>query len=197
MNNIEYLIKTKRWSQIVESYSPNFLSKHLSFKEGLLLSRKLLENESWDVDLQKFAVVLIEEIKKFYSQEWKSNWKHEAYRGYAYDVLGYEYEKVFEAYQKAADSASSPTPEVLMRLAMSWNCPGIYPKMTKEKATEILEDVAKKVPYMQAASCLVRLYREANQMEKAEYWKKVFKESEKKNLYDRRPYLDFFEEYGW
>ena len=69
--------------------------------------------------------------------------------------------------------------------------------MTKEKAIEILENVAKKVPYTQATSCLVGLYERTNQKKKAEYWNKIFKESEKKELHDRYPYLDFFKEYGW
>jgi len=138
MNSLENLIKTKNWQLVAEKHSQKFLSKHLSFKKGLLLSRKLLENENWDADLQEFAIALIEEIKKSHPYEWESNWKHEAYLGYAYDALGYEYEKVFDAYQKAAQSANPPPPEVLMRLAMSWSCPGIYPKMTKEKAIKIL-----------------------------------------------------------
>jgi len=197
MNSVEDLIKTKNWNLVIEKYSPQFLSKYLSFKEGLLLSRKILENENWDADLQEFAIALIEKIKKFHPYEWKSNWKHEAFLGYAYGILGYEHEKEFNAYQQAAQSVNPSPPEVLMRLAMSWSRPGIYPKMTKEKAIEILEDVAKKVPYTQATSCLVRLYERANQKEKAEYWNKIFKESEKKELYDRYPYLDFFKEYGW
>ena len=128
MDGVENLIKTKNWNLIVERYSPRFLSKYLSFKEGLLLSRKILENENWDADLQEFAVSLIEEIKKFHPYEWKSNWKHEAFLGYAYGILGYEHEKEFNAYQQAAQSANLPPPEILMRLAMSWSCPPQFPE---------------------------------------------------------------------
>ncbi|MGA8164678.1 MAG: hypothetical protein WB791_06595 [Waddliaceae bacterium] len=198
MDDLEELIKVKNWQRLVRKYSPQYLSKSLPFRESLVLSRKILENEAWDGNLQNFAVKLIEETKRSHPIEWESNWKHEAYLGYAYGILVYEPEKEFDAYQKAAKSANPPPPEVMMELTANWSYPGIYQKkMTKEKAIEILENVAGEIPYIEAVTRLAGLYEETQQEKKAVYWKKVLKESQKKKLYDRRPYLDFFNEYGW
>ncbi|NGX58060.1 MAG: hypothetical protein K940chlam3_00961 [Chlamydiae bacterium] len=196
MNRIDDLISQKKLEEIVQEYSLEELVKLLSFRKGLFLSKLLLENQKWNSNLQEFAISLIEKIKQSHPKEWDEDWRHEAYFGYAYGALGWDIEKEFDAFYMAAQKSITPTPEILMHMAILWSYPGIdRKKMDRERAIDILERVARDIPYMEAVGCLVRLYEETKQKDKAGYWKKILLESEKQELYDRHPYLDFFEEY--
>ena len=196
MKDIEILISKKNLEDLVSNYTVEDLVKSLSFKKALILSKKLLENDEWDPNLQEYAIHLIEKIRKSHPEEWNNDWRHEAYLGYAYGALGCDIEKEFNAYSIAAKRAISPPMEISMHMALLWSYPGIYKtKMDEEKAIKILEQVANKIPYMEAVGGLVRLYEETKQSDKAAYWKEILKESEKKDLCDQYSYLDFFKDY--
>jgi len=196
MENLEHLIKEKKLEQLIKIYTPEALVQSLSFTKALILSKSLLENENWDSDLQKFGIDLIEKLKQLNSLEWNKNWKHEAYLAYAYEVLGWDIEKEFDSYSLAIQKSTNPPLELAMHMALLWSYPGIYKiKMDEETAISILEKVAQKIPYMEAVGGLIRLYDATNQSAKATYWKNILTESEKKDLYDKRTYLDFFKDY--
>jgi len=202
MNNLEILIKNKDWKTLSKTYSPMFLAENLRFKKCLLLSRKLLENEQWDDELQTFAIELIKLIKKVNAKEWDADWRHDAYLGYAYDLRGWDYEEKFDTYKRAANQAINqsfvPDPEVLMRLAMIWSYPGVYnSKINEKQAIELLENSMKKTPYIEGVSSLLLLYDETGNMKKKAHWEKILKESEKKNLHAPYAFLNFFKDYGW
>lgn len=186
----------QRFNFLTNIYKPEDLAKALPFKKAMVLSKMLLENEKWDSDLQEYAIELIENIKQLYSREWNRDWKHEAYLGYAYGALGWDIEKEFEAYSTAVQKSATPPIEILMHMALLWSYPGIYKaKMDEERAIRIFEKVVQTIPYIEAVGALIRLYEETKQIDKAMYWKEVLKESEQKDLYDKRAYLDFFNEY--
>ncbi|MGA8164986.1 MAG: hypothetical protein WB791_08200 [Waddliaceae bacterium] len=198
MNNLEFFIKNKDWDNILKKYSQKRLAKDLSFIEGLILSRRLLEDENWDDNLQTFAIELIKSIKEVYQKEWDTDWRYDAYLGYAYDLRGWDYEEKFDAYKKAANKSVTPDPEVLMRLAMIWSYPGVYKsKIDEKQAIELLENAMKKKPYVEGVSCLIDLYNEIGKMQEKHYWEKVLEESKKKKLRAPYAFLNFFEEYGW
>lgn len=195
MNDLEFLLNNKDWDNLPETYSPKYLAKSLSFIEGLMLSRILLENDKWDDKLQTFAIELIKSIKEVYQTEWNTDWRYDAYLGYAYDLRGWDYEEKFDAYKRAVDKSATPDPEVLMRLAMIWSYPGVYKsKINEKQAIELLENAMGKKPYVEGVSCLINLYNEVGKMKEKHYWEKVLEESKKKNLHAPYDFLNFFEE---
>lgn len=196
---MELFIKQKDWENLATKYSPEFVAENLTFIEALLLSRKLLENEQWDDNLQTYAIELIKSIKKVYPKEWSSDWVYSAYLGYAYDLRGWDYEDKFDAYSDAAtNAASSPDPEVLMRMAMIWSYPGVYKaKINESQAIELLENSMKKNPYIEGVSCLIRLYEEIGDTRKKKYWENILIDSKAENLHAPYAFLNFFKRYGW
>ena len=198
MNEIEPLIKNKNWTKLSKEYTPEFLAKSLNFIDAIFLSRKILEDEEWDDNLQTYAIELIKSIKNIYSKDWDKDWRHDAYLGYAYDLRGWDYEDKFNTYQRAANKSTIPDPEVMMRLAMIWSYPGIYgSKINEEQAIDILENALNNVPYIEGVSCLIDLYEEVDDTEKKNYWEKILKKSKENNLHAPYAFLDFFDEYGW
>lgn len=196
MNDLEDLINKKNIEYLFNNYSVEDLVRVLPFKKAMVLSKMLLENETWDSALQEYAVNLIEKLKQRYPTEWNKDWRHEAYLGYAYSALGFDIDKEFNAYSIASKKSINPPIEILMHMALLWSYPGIYKtKMDEERAIKILEQVANKTPYMEAVSGLIRLFEETGQVDKAEYWKKILNESEKNNICDQHLYLDFFNDY--
>ena len=197
MNELKISIENKDWQIITELYSPESLAKNLSFVEGVILSKKLLENEEWDDNIQTFAINLIKAIRKRHQVDWDSDWRHDAYLGYAYDLRGWDYEEQFDAYKRAANKCIIPNSEVLMRMAMNWSCPGVYKSKIDEKgAIKLLETAMQKTPYIEGVSCLADLYDEVGDIKKKEHWEKVLKQSKKNNLYAPYAFMEFFKEYG-
>lgn len=198
MSELNLLIKRKDWEVIAKNFSPKSLSEQLSFGDALILSRKMLENEKWDGHLQSFAINLINAIKRRHSEEWETDWRYDAYLGYAYDLRGWDYEEQFEAYRRAAEKTDFTHPELLMRLALNWSAPGIFQnKIDKKDAIQLLEKALGEIPYVEGVSCLIELYTEIGLHEKKEYWEKVLEESEKKKLYAPYAFLDVFKKLGW
>lgn len=177
-------------------YSVEELLKSLSFEKAMLLSKVLLENEEFDYDIQEFAIQLIEKIRHTFPNEWNKDWRHEAYLGYSYSMLGSEIEKEFDAYAAAAEKSKSPPLEIKMHMALLWSYPGIYKrKMDESIAIKILEEVAHEIPYRGAVGGLIGLYGETKQYDKIPYGEKILQDSEEKDLFDKHTYLDFFNEY--
>jgi hypothetical protein len=195
-DDIEFFIKNKEWESLIAVYTPSNLVKKFSFKKAMFLSKLILENERWDSDMQSFAIDMIEVIKKTHPHVWVSNWKYEAYLGYAYAARGWDCDKEFDAFKRSTKLVQTPPPEILMRLALNWGCPGVYgEKITKNEAVEILENVIEKKPYVEAVSCLIKLYEETNQNEKAKRYQNILIKSKEQEIYDNFDYLDFFQDF--
>ncbi|NGX57981.1 MAG: hypothetical protein K940chlam3_00882 [Chlamydiae bacterium] len=198
MKNLNSVIANKDWETLLKSYTPSDLASNLTFIEALVLSRKILENEAWNDELQTYAIDLINAIRSKYPIDWNHDWRHDAYLGYAYDLRGWDHEEQYHAYNRAAEKCVSPNPEILMRIAMNWSCPGIYMKKNNEqKAITMLKKALSKTPYVEGVSCLIDLYNEVGDEEKKQHWEKILKESEKSQLYAPYEFLNIFEKYGW
>ena len=198
MNQLSQLIEQKEWMRISKQYTPKDLAENLSFVNGLILSRLLLENESFDDTIQIFAIELIKAIKELYKNEWESDWRYEAYLGYAYEFPGWYYEEQYDAYKRAFVKSGESDPEVLMRVAINWNCPGVYKqKLDEKQAIELLEKALIKKPYIEGISCLVNLYNDVGDMPQKKHWQAILEESEKKQLHAPYAFLDVFDTYGW
>lgn len=195
MLTLEELIKCEDWKTLSEKFSTKRLVEKLKFANALLLSKRILENEEWNDNLQTFAISLIETIKETFPVEWESDWRHEAYLGYAYDLRGWEYEKQFDAYKNALEKSDKPDPEVLMRLSINWSCPGIYKlKIDENQAIQYLEEALKVTPYVEGVSCLIDLYSSLGEKEKINYWKNILENSSRKKLHAPYAFLAFFDD---
>lgn len=128
----------------------------LGFEETLVIARQMLNNEEWDEDLQGYAVNLLEELQHKYSEKWNSNWKYDAFLGYAYDII-LKYDERYEAYKRAFDKVHPPPPQLLVALAGCCWAPG-HPPMTEEEAILLVKQVIANEMYIEAVELLRGLY---------------------------------------
>lgn len=196
MNTLKNLIKHSGWKKIKQEFSAQAVANGLSFMDGLRLSKQMLEDPSWDDEVQTFAIELIEAVSERYFEEWSTNWKYDAYLGYSYDLRGWDYEKQFAAYQSAAQKSLHPDPEVLMRMAINWSYPGVYKALIDEsQAICLLEKAMSEQPYIEGVSRLVNLCAEIGDAEKEAFWKRKLEECEQQERYAPYHFLDFFSDF--
>ena len=102
--------------------APNEIVKSLSFKDSLYTAYRLLYNDSWDEDIQAFAIKLFNEIRIHYSEAWNESWEYEALLGLAYDIT-YRQDERYIAYKKAFEMVNHPPARLLIELARCCICP--------------------------------------------------------------------------
>ena len=170
MNSFNYL----ELIQQSEKFTPLELAKNLGFKESLRCAQKMLVNEEWDESLQEYATKLLEEVQKIYSADWSSNWKYDAFLGYAYDIV-LKYDERYASYKKAFDKATPAPPELLVALASCCWAPG-KPNITEEDAILLVKQAITPVKYIEAIELLKGLYKSIGNTEEERYWEKVLED---------------------
>lgn len=150
----------------------------IGFDNALDLARQIFNNEKWDETLQEYALHLLETIRNIFPEKWNSNWKYDAFLGYAYDIL-LEYEKRYTAFKRAFDKVSPTPPQLLVAMAGCCWAPGAAP-ITEEKAIELVKQAIAKIQYVEAVELLKGLYKSIGNTTECQYWDKIL-ESLKEN----------------
>lgn len=153
------------------SSTPKELAYKLAFNEGVLLAKKLLNNDEWDDELQEYSANLLEEIRKKYPEEWNLNWKYDAFLGYVYHII-LKYDERFLAYKRAFEKVSSPPPQLLIAMARCCRAPGI-PPITEEESIKLVKQALSEKNYYEGVSLLKGLYKSTGNKKEEEYWEQV------------------------
>jgi hypothetical protein len=85
MNKEKDIIKSfaeHKYEKLI-SYSADEVSSQLSFKDGLRLAYRLLYNDKWDEEPQRYAVELLYSLRKRYTEQWNASWEYDALLGLA------------------------------------------------------------------------------------------------------------------
>lgn len=189
MKNIKILFNNKEWNEL-SFYPIQSIVRELDFKKAMIVAYQFLYNDDWDEVLQNFAVKLIYKIKDYYSSEWNSNWRNEAFLGLACDIT-LKYEERYNAYKKAFEKVHPPPPELLIELAGCCYCPG-PPPISYEEAIDLLKNSIIYHPYKQAAALLKSIYSSKKDEENENYWSKMIDQITDENLPSIEPL--FFKE---
>lgn len=172
-NMLLELINDQSWKDISSLYEPSEIVKNLGFKDCLRVAYHLLYNDSWDEDLQMFAVMLLEETRRAYSKEWKDSWEYDALLGLACDITS-KHEERYEAYKRAFDRVDKPPPRLLIELARCCVCPG-DPPISYDRAIELVTIALKEAQYADGISLLCNIYSLKNDEIKQKYWSDVLR----------------------
>lgn len=150
----------------------------LTFDQSISLARKMLNDENWDDELHKYAVLLLEKMHTKYPAMWDSTWKNDALLGYAYNII-LEYDKRYELYKRAFEKANPPPPELLIALARCSIAPG-KPPVSEQEAIELVKQAIKTDPYVEGIELLVSLYKSIGNTEEKNHWEEKLKYSNTK-----------------
>ncbi len=178
MNPLTYM----ELKQKSDNYAPLDLAIELGFGEALNLARQMLINEEWDESLQQYATNLLEEVKKKYPEKWNSNWKYDAFLGYAYDIV-LKYDERYASYKSAFDKVYPHPPQLLVALAGCCWAPG-KPPITEEDAISLVKQAVQTTPYVEGVELLRGLYKSIGNLKEQQRWEKVLE-----NIKDTGPHL--------
>lgn len=154
-----------------ENYKPSELINNLGFENAIHLAHQMLNNQEWDQSLQEFATNLLEEIREKYSEKWNSNWKYDAFLGYAYDII-LKYDERYEAFKRAYDKAQPPPPQLLVGIAGCCWAPG-KPPLTEDEAILFVKQAIQTTPYVEGVELLRGLYKSMGNIKEQQHWEKV------------------------
>lgn len=168
------------------SHTPSNLLNEIKFEKTLEIARRMLINEEWDETLQEYSINLLEELKKKYCEKWNSNWKYDAFLGYAYDIV-LNYDERYASYKRAFEKVSPPPPELLVAIAGCCWAPG-KPPITEEDSISLVKQAIKTTPYIEGVELLIGLYKSAGKVKEQQYWEKTLEKI--KNNGPHLPSLD-------
>jgi tetratricopeptide (TPR) repeat protein len=180
MENLFILAKAKKWKELTSSYSLDEIVHFLPFQKTLILSYKLLFNESWDESLQAFAVNLLESIRSKHPKEWDASWEYDAFLGLAYYII-LNYDERYNAFKRASDKIQIPPPQLLIALASCCVCPGT-PPIPYDEAIKYLKEAIKDYLYVDAVELLRKMYWYKDDVENEHYWASILKQIKGKNV---------------
>lgn len=153
------------------NYVPTDLVNELGFENTLNIAHKMLINEEWDESLQTYATNLLEELKKKYSEKWNSNWKYDAFLGYAYDIV-LKYDERYFSYKSALGKVHPAPPQLLIALAGCCWAPG-KPPISEKEAILLVKQAIQTIPYIEGVELLRGLYKSIGNDKELQYWEKV------------------------
>lgn len=182
IDKISDSIKKLDLHTIVRQYTPKVLADNLSFDEGRILAYKLSCNEELDNDLRYYATELLQELRQIYPNEWSADWKNDVFLGDACYLTMKEEER-YEAYKRAYEKARPPPPSLLLSLAGCYH--SCKPTITVDEAEKLVLSALEQEMSLRGIVLLRGIYARKNDQVKFDYWDKIFREVEQKNLHSK------------
>ncbi len=188
MNTILNLIHKNDWYTLVKDYNPKTLAQLLPFKEARSLAHKMLFNEKRDDTISVFATELLQEIRQIHSEEWLIDWKNDVFLGDAC-YMSMMYDEQYEAYKRAFEKTSCPPPSLLISLGGCYLSP--ESPITLNEAEILAKKALDSEMSIEGVVLLRGIYAEKEDQVNFDYWDKVFKEVEIKNIHTQNAWPDF------
>lgn len=181
INQIRELISQKNWNLLVANYSVKDVCLTLNFNEAMRLTEELFYENMQDDAIQQFALSLALEIKEHFKNLWEEDWKNDIFLGNLCSIL-WLYSEQYICYKRAYDKLKDPPDSLLLLLAGCNFAPDV-PPISEQKSEEYLMKALEKKVTSEAALMMRSLYRNKANHKMEEYWDKMYKELEQKNIH--------------
>lgn len=178
---LDKLIKNSNWISIIQNYNVNTIADALPFKEAVTLAYRILYDKSWDEEIQNYATELLYAIRKNYNKEWNACWKLDVLLGMACEIT-MRYEEKYLAYKSASQKALPIPPSLKVLLAECYNSPG-DPPISQQEAKNMLTEALNIEKTIEGVSSMLWICEIQENQDEIDYWNKVLKEVEQKNLH--------------
>lgn len=181
ISKIKELVSQKNWNSLTTNFSAKDVCLSLNFREAMRLTEELFYNNMQDDALQQFALSLAFEIKEHFKNQWETDWKNDIFLGYLCSIL-WLYKERYICYKRAYDKLTDPPEALLLLLAGCRSAPGVPPISEQASEKYLMKAIEKKVTY-EAALMMRSLYHNKADHQMEEYWDKICKELELKNIH--------------
>jgi|GEM_PF-2949979 len=174
-SNFQEMINAKAWKDLVRNSLPVNITDTYSFSEAMHIIDHLITasveetlTDGFVSDLMRdYSVNLMKILRAKYPNEWKEDWKNEAFLGITCAIVFRE-EEAFLHIRKAYTGLKYPPQSLILAYISAGN--GADHFLTKEQIVELSHDaIAKGITY-ESSLRMAALASEQHDGEKQKYW---------------------------
>ncbi|MCI0382527.1 MAG: hypothetical protein L0207_05715 [Chlamydiae bacterium] len=186
--NIKDIVASKNWKFLVRNSLPVNISDYYSFSEAMHIVDHLIQASTEEIikdgstaDLMRdYCVNLMTILRTKYREEWKKDWKNEAFLGIIC-ALVYREEEAFKYIKNAYKQSSDPPQSLILAYISAGSGPDHF--LTKKEIIELSQKAIEKGISYEAALRMSALAYEQKDQNKHEYWQKQAIEAEKNGFH--------------
>lgn len=186
--NIKEIINAKDWKSLVKNSLPVNIADMYSFSEAMHIVDFLIDasveemmEDGFTADLMRdYSVNLMKILRAKCTDEWKKDWKNEAYLGIACGLV-YREEEAFEHVENAYKQLEDPPQSLILTYISAGSGPDHF--LTKEQIVELSQKAIKKGMTYEASLRMAALAHDQIDFEQQKYWKNLAIEAEQQGVH--------------
>ncbi|MCK5604978.1 hypothetical protein KAR91_24020 [Candidatus Pacearchaeota archaeon] len=186
--NIKDTIAAKDWNILVKNTLPVNIADIYSFSEAMHIIDHLIEasvdqmvEDGFTADLMRdYSVNLMKILRAKYPQDWKKDWKNEAFLGIVCGLVFRE-EEAFIHIQKAYERLEDPPQALILAYISAGSGPDHF--LTKDQIAELSQSVIEKGVTYESALHMASLAYDQRDFEKQKYWEAKASEAKEKGVH--------------
>jgi len=182
--NIKSMVTSKDWKFLVKHSLPVNITDSYSFVEAMCIvdhvfgaSVEEMIKDGFTSDLMRdYSVNLMTILRAKYPNEWKEDWKHEAYLGITCAFV-YREEEAFKHIRNAYKQLDDPPQSLILAYISAGSGPDHF--LTQSEISELSQKAIEKGVTYQSALRMAAMSQE----KKEQYWTKKALEAEKNKIH--------------
>ena len=186
--DIKQTVSRKDWIALVDNFLPSIVADSYSITEAMRIVGSLvnlandeMEPTNIQVDfVRDYCVNLMVILRVRYPQEWKKDWKNEAFLGIACGFV-YREEESFQYIQSAYQKLEDPPQSLILAYIGAGRTPD-HP-LSRKEIRELSKKALEKGVSYEVALRMSALYRDEGNKKEEQYWEKKAIEAEKNGVY--------------
>lgn len=186
--NIKKIVANKDWKLLIKSSLPINIVDLYSFNEAMQVANFLVNTsteemmeEGFTADLMRdYAVNLMMILRAQYSQEWKQDWKNEAFLGIVC-ALVFRDAEAFKFIQNAYQQLNEPPQSLILAYISAGSGPDHF--LTKNEIEKLSQKAIERGVTCETAHRMAALAQEQNDQKGYEYWTQKANEAEKNGVH--------------
>lgn len=187
-NQIDNIIRQKDWKFLIKHFLPKTIVDYLSYTQGMHLVGNLaiaaadeLERDNYIADLMRdFSVNLMIALREKHPQEWKKDWKNEAYLGISCALI-YREEEAFNYIKNAYEKLNDLSQSLIFAYISAGRSSDHF--LTDKEIIELTQNAIKKGITYEAALRMASLANIEKDSKKCEYWEQKALEAEENKVH--------------
>jgi len=180
--DIENILREKDWESLIRKVLPVTIAVSFSFDKSMEIAGDLL-NDSGNAEgdpamfMRDYSVNLMIILREKFPQQWKVDWKNEAFLGICCNLV-YREEEAFKHLKNALECFDNPPQSLILTYIRTGGAPNYY--LSAEEIVELAHKAVKSGITLEMAQQMADL---ATTQEDWNSWTKKAKEAEANNIH--------------